>query len=138
MKAQNEFDNLGFRNIKVTWRDACGDGFLPKENDDYQLKECDAVFLDLPRPWEAIKHASKVLRKGGRICCFSPCIEQVQKTCVELKEQNYLEVRCFECIGRNYDRKKNNLKSFAQGGTLKRQGKELEDERTLVREKRRW
>lgn len=100
------------------------------------MKECDAVFLDLPKPWDAISHASKVLRKGGKICCFSPCIEQVQKTCLELKKQNYLEVRSFECIGRNYDRKKNNYKSLSQGYNNKRKGKELEDEKAVTKKEK--
>ena len=136
IKAQHEFDNLGFTNIKVTWRDACGDGFVPKEGDDYKLTECDAVFLDLPKPWDAIGHASKVLKKGGRICCFSPCIEQVQKTCLELKKQNYLEVRSFECIGRHYERKKNFYRSLGQGNSNKRKGKELEDEKGATKKEK--
>lgn len=137
IKARKEFETLGFNNIRVTWRDACQDGFLPKENDDYQLKNCAAVFLDLPKPWEAIGHADKVLKKGGRICCFSPCIEQVQKTCLELKSKGFVDVRCFECIARNYERKKNPYKSFKQTlSNRKRRGQEIEGEKAITKKEK--
>ncbi len=138
--AQVEFNNLGFKNIKVTWRDAIGVGFLPQENDTYQIKDAaDAVFLDLPRPWDAIGHSSAVLKKGGRICSFSPCIEQVQKTCLELKAQGYVEIRTFECINRSFERKKNPYKSLSQGPATsnKRKGKEdLEHEIPVVKKEK--
>lgn len=68
----------GLTNFDVVWRDVLANGFLPIPGEQvYGLKEnmADAVFLDLPRPFEAISHAKKVLKKGGRLCCFSPCIE---------------------------------------------------------------
>ena len=59
VKAKEQFEEAHLDNITVTWRDVCGEGFLPKNEGDYNLKECDAVFLDLPNPWEAIGHANK-------------------------------------------------------------------------------
>ena len=61
---------LGDR-VTVSHRDVCVDG-LGVEG------VADAVFLDLPKPWEALPHAVSAMKmSGGRICSFSPCIEQV-------------------------------------------------------------
>lgn len=73
--------------VTVRHRDVCGRGFpaFPAG--------VDAVFLDLPTPWVAVDSAHAALRPQGRICSFSPCIEQVQRTCLRLSELGY-EVRC--------------------------------------------
>ena len=42
--------------VKVTHRDVYGDGF---NLDDLTSPEADAVFLDLPAPWQALKHLTR-------------------------------------------------------------------------------
>lgn len=59
--------------VTVTHRDAVGVGFLPQA----PLHGADGVFLDLPNPWGAVKHAAAVLKPCGVLCSFSPCIEQI-------------------------------------------------------------
>ncbi len=95
--AKEEFDEHGIGHLVTAGhRDVCSDGFN---------LECiaDAVFLDLPSPWEALPHAKKVLKDCGRICSFSPCIEQVQRACETMKELGFHEINTMECLVREYN-----------------------------------
>ena len=61
--------------MTVTHRDVLSNGFLL--DDKVTPNSIDACFLDLPSPEVAVKHAYQILGKKGRLCNFSPCIEQV-------------------------------------------------------------
>ncbi|KAL8452028.1 hypothetical protein Emed_001569 [Eimeria media] len=51
--------------------------------------EADGVFLDLPSPWLALKHADEALKGGGRLVTFSPCVEQLHKTLAAAQELGF-------------------------------------------------
>jgi tRNA methyltransferase complex GCD14 subunit len=74
------------------------------------LKNFEIVFLDLPAPWDAVEYAKLALRvrllvptlpvisypdhskqkdRVTRICCFSPCMEQVLRTVSALNEAGF-------------------------------------------------
>lgn len=40
---------------------------------------------------------------GGRICSFSPCIEQVQRTCLAMEEYGFTEINTLEILLRVYN-----------------------------------
>lgn len=90
-------------------RDVCGEGF----GDDLEGK-ADAVFLDLPHPWDAVPFAKKALRKdvGGRLCSFSPCVEQVQRAIVVMEAQGFKEITTMECLIREFQVRKISLPVF--------------------------
>lgn len=97
-KAREEFKEHGLEaNVTVKHRDVCSTGFD-------LTGIADAVFLDLPSPWEALPFAKTALKKsGGRVCSFSPCIEQVQRTSDSLNHLGFTEIKTFECLSRNFD-----------------------------------
>ncbi|KAH7821678.1 putative tRNA methyltransferase complex GCD14 subunit [Monocercomonoides exilis] len=57
-----------------------------------------SVFLDLPNPWEVIPSAHSILLSGGLICCFSPCVEQVHRNCLQLKKSGFEDIETIECL----------------------------------------
>ena len=71
-----KFLNLD-KKITITHRDVIQDGFQLDDNsvENPSHKKCGSMFIDLPSPWLAIKHAKKVLNSGAYFVSFSPCIE---------------------------------------------------------------
>lgn len=96
---REEFINHGLSDyVTVTHGDVCEKGFGNNLNN-----KIDAVFLDLPHPWLAIPHVIKCLKNtGGRICSFSPCIEQVQKSCDALLHLGFQEIQTMEIVQTQY------------------------------------
>ncbi|XP_034926448.2 LOW QUALITY PROTEIN: uncharacterized protein, partial [Populus alba] len=96
--AREDFQSTGVGNlVTVGVRDIQGEGFP----DEYSGL-ADSVFLDLPQPWLAILSAGKMLKQDGTLCSFSPCIEQVQRTCEALKS-NFRDIRTFEVLLRTFE-----------------------------------
>lgn len=55
LKAKEEFEGHGLRNVDLSHRNVCKDGFG-------DVNGVEAVFLDLPAPWEAVPYATKIMR----------------------------------------------------------------------------
>ncbi|KIJ64618.1 hypothetical protein HYDPIDRAFT_132672 [Hydnomerulius pinastri MD-312] len=98
-KAREEFTRHGMGDIvTLTHRNVCKDGFTVDNS-------VDSVFLDLPAPWDAVEHAKKALRKDcpTRICCFSPCMEQVLRTVSALNEAGFTDITMYETLLRPHE-----------------------------------
>jgi len=67
-------------------------------------KDIDVLTLDVPEPWKALPTASKILKLGGFICSYSPCIPQVAdfvNTVSELPE--FVHVKTVEIMEREWE-----------------------------------
>lgn len=111
LEAQKELAEHGLlqTNTHITHRDVCNDGFeianVPEHFAIGGKLECDTVFLDLPSPWTAIPNLAPVISARSRvgICCFSPCIEQVDKTIEALEQNGWTDIEMVEVAGRRWE-----------------------------------
>ncbi|EGC29601.1 hypothetical protein DICPUDRAFT_42637 [Dictyostelium purpureum] len=102
--ARKDFKENGLdKYITVTHRDACGKEGFRRDDIEGMVGSIDAVFLDLPSPWDAVDNAVAVMHHGSMLCSFSPCIEQVQKTCIKLSESKFQEIKTVEVLIRTFD-----------------------------------
>ncbi|KAH8887376.1 tRNA methyltransferase complex GCD14 subunit [Thozetella sp. PMI_491] len=97
--------------IRLTHRDVYKNGFgVEGENMD-----ADAVFLDLPAPWDALPHLTRSVASAGakksqvsvlnpkksvHLCTFSPCIEQVTRTVSTMRRLGWLNIEMVEIAHR--------------------------------------
>ncbi|MCD6563812.1 MAG: tRNA (adenine-N1)-methyltransferase [Thermoproteales archaeon] len=81
--------------------------------------DIDAIILDLPDPWNVICKISHFLKIGGRIICFLPTINQIEKTYLALKEKGFIMIEASELLERKYELKKNAIrpKTLMRGHT---------------------
>ncbi|KAG2147008.1 tRNA methyltransferase complex subunit Cpd1 [Suillus cothurnatus] len=125
-KAREEFSLHGMADIvTLTHRNVCKDGFTVEDT-------VDAVFLDLPAPWDAIEHAKKALKKTSptRICCFSPCMEQVLRTVSALNDFGFTDITMFETLLRPHEVHQQSPQSLTQAvEKLKKLEQKREDKR---------
>ena len=92
-QARAEFSSHGLSDlVTCQCRDVCRDGFALDN-------AVTAIFLDIPNPWEAIPHCPRSFSPGyNRVTSFSPCIEQVQQSCLALEEAGFVDVQMHECL----------------------------------------
>lgn len=78
----------------------------------------DAVFLDVPAPWLAVENVVHVLRPGGVLATFSPCVEQTQRLCDALRAapHHFLDIRTVEAVTKQFDAVKTGSSTAGSGG----------------------
>lgn len=66
----------------------------------FDVENVDAVFLDLPEPWEAIPHARRALKNGGIVVSLSPTFNQLEKTEIIMEKEGFGFIESFEILMR--------------------------------------
>lgn len=135
-KLKEEINEHGLDEIvEITHKDVCQDGFGVEESRASSGVKANAIFLDLPAPWLALKHlvrnrdslstlldqsaqASPQLndvtpsnplldpRSSIYLCTFSPCIEQVQRTVSILRKLGWHDIEMVETSSKRFETKR--------------------------------
>ena len=95
-----------FRDNNLSDRVTCKHGDVCSEGWTYEsleLGSVDAAIFDLPQPWDAVRLAAPYVRPGGRLCTFSPCIEQIARTLDALPAAGFTGAEVVEVIVRTHE-----------------------------------
>jgi tRNA (adenine57-N1/adenine58-N1)-methyltransferase len=88
---------LGLNNIKAELASIYDAGSIDE-------KDMDIFILDVPEPKEAVDTAEKVLKTGGFLVCYSPCIPPLSDFLEKVKEnENFDIMKTIEIIERNWE-----------------------------------
>lgn len=73
----------------------------------------DAVFYDLPDPWNALNTAYKVLKPSSPILVYVPTVNQVEKTVLSMREHGgFIDIHVYEVLLREYNVEKNATRPY--------------------------
>jgi tRNA (adenine57-N1/adenine58-N1)-methyltransferase len=97
---REDFINHAMKNIKNSKLEKYVETKLKDVTTGIDEKNLDAVVLDIPNPWGAVKHVYKALKPGGYLCTYSPLTTQVEKSVKEIKKHNFIEIKTIENIQR--------------------------------------
>ncbi|KAJ5109328.1 tRNA (adenine(58)-N(1))-methyltransferase catalytic subunit trm61 [Penicillium angulare] len=110
--------------VQVTHRDVYQDAFNVGDPKTGPSPKANAIFLDLPAPWLALKHLVRKPESGEspldpstttHICTFSPCLEQVERTIRTMRKLSWLNISMVEVQCRRIDVRRERIGLDATG-----------------------
>jgi len=97
-----EFIEIAKRNVAILGLDDLVTFKMQDITEGIDEDNVDAVILDMPSPWNVVRHAKAKLKHGGTFVSFVPTVNQMEKVVLELKRRNFIEVEATELIMRSY------------------------------------
>lgn len=70
--------------------------------EEFDERDVDAVFIDLPEPWHCIRSAWKALKPSGIVISVSPTVNQTEIFCELLRTNGFVLVDTFEVLLRRF------------------------------------
>lgn len=107
-EAREDFATRARRNVDDFFGVRAGSPELPlviEIRDAYEgieADDLDRVVLDLPEPWQVVKHAEESLRPGGIFLAYLPTIGQVAHLVDELEGSRFAMIETLEVLQRTW------------------------------------
>lgn len=93
------------RNVATFLGEEAASRYQVEVRDAYEgldVSDVDRVVLDLPEPWQVIKHVTSVLRPGGLLVAYTPQITQAAQLRETLDEHRFDLAETIEVINRSW------------------------------------
>jgi tRNA (adenine57-N1/adenine58-N1)-methyltransferase len=97
-----EFQTLARKNLERLGLDGRVDFKLGDIADGFTETNVDAIFLDVPNPWDYIRQARAALKPGGFFCNLVPTFNQVEKLLYSLRRESFAFIEVCELLMRYY------------------------------------
>jgi tRNA (adenine57-N1/adenine58-N1)-methyltransferase catalytic subunit len=97
-----EFQTLARKNLERLGLDARVDFKLGDIIDGFTETNVDAIFLDVPNPWDYIRQARLALKPGGFFCNLVPTFNQLEKLLYSLRREHFAFIEVCELLMRFY------------------------------------
>jgi tRNA (adenine57-N1/adenine58-N1)-methyltransferase len=67
------------------------------------IQDVDIAIVDLGDPWTIIKQVYAALKNSGAFAAVCPTVNQLEKTAIELKNNDFVDIDCVEIMVRNIE-----------------------------------
>jgi tRNA (adenine57-N1/adenine58-N1)-methyltransferase len=102
---REDFANRAVRNVATFLGDEVLERYAVEHRNAYDgidEVDLDRVVLDLPEPWQVVKHAARALHGGGVLVAYTPQITQAVQLREELSAQGFGMVDTIEVLNRGW------------------------------------
>ena len=97
-----EVQQLARKNLRLLGLDQQVEFKLGDASDGFEERYLDAIFLDLPNPYDYLEQVSPSLKGGGQFATLLPTMNQVELTLRALAHSNFAFIDVCEILLRHY------------------------------------
>jgi tRNA (adenine57-N1/adenine58-N1)-methyltransferase len=102
---REDFAARAMENVRSFLGDEVASRYTVEVRDTYagiDVRDVDRVILDLPEPWQVVKHAAVAMRPGGILVSYSPSIAQVMQLHDAFEDSGFHLAQTVEILQRTW------------------------------------